>query len=226
LKENIMPDYAATLLAALIGAIIGSIGAVFIEFWLSGRAKDKQSRKLIAQKYLFQLQDATESLWYRIDNLVVFHGEIKDDSYFEFTTLYTLGRVLASERILVFDGVYPLLNELYPELTNTFRNRIDKTLGKIGLKQYDRIALAESLIESENGRFRLSTYLEFRRKFEAEGHKEQIWLEPSRKAIRSLSEENVRKIISEIMYEVAKEISKNINVTSSLSDLEIKRYND
>jgi len=211
-----MPEYMTTLLAALIGALIGSIGAVFAEFWLSGRAKDKQARKQLAQKYLYQLQDAAESLWYRIDNLAVFHREIKDDSYFEFTTLYALGRVLASERILGLDGIYPLLNDMYPGLSDVFRNRIDKTIEKLGLKQYDRIALAEALIESEDGRFRLCNYLEFRGKYELEDAPERKWLEPARSAIQSLSIENVRQDVSELLRKVAKEISKEISVTSSL----------
>jgi len=211
-----MPDYLVTLLGALIGALIGSIGAVFAEFWLSGRARDKQTRKLIAQKYLYQLQDAAESFWYRIDNLAVFHAEMKDHSYFEYTTLYALGRVLASERILGLDGVYPLLNDSYPGLSDVLRNRIDNTLGKLGLKQYDRIALAEALIETDDNRFRLSTLLEFRRKYEVDALQEQKWLEPARLAIRSLSIESVRQVVSELMYEVAKQISKRIGVTSSL----------
>lgn len=215
-----MPDYLATLLGALIGALIGSIGAVFTQFWLSGRAKDKQARKLIAQKYLYQLQDAAEALWFRVDNLAVFHREIKDDSYFEYTTLYALGRVLASERVLGLDGVYPLLNDTYPGLSDVFRNRIDKTLGKIGLKQYDRITLAEALVETQKNGFRLSTFLEFRRKYELKEPQEQKWLEPARIAIRSLSIENVRQVVSELMYKVTMEISKEIKVKSSLPKIQ------
>jgi hypothetical protein len=51
-------------------------------------------------------------------------------------------------------------------------------------------------------------------------------LEPSRIAIRSLSVESIRKVKSELVYEVVKEISKNISVTSSLPDLEIKGHSD
>lgn len=214
-----MPDYMATLLGALIGALIGSIGAVFAEFWLSGRAKDKLARKQLAQKYLYQLQDAAESFWYRIDNLAVFHRELRDDSYFELTTLYVLGRVLACERILGLDGIYPLLNDTYPKLSDVLRNRIDRTMKKLGLMQYDRITLAESLIESEGGQFRLYNYLEFRRKYEAEDTQEWEWLEPARSAIRSLSIEDVRQSVSELLYKVANEISREIGVKTSLPKL-------
>ena len=149
----------------------------------------------------------------------MWHRELRNDGYFELTTLYVLGRVLASERIVGLDGIYPLLNNLYPRLTDVFRNRIDKTLGKLGLKQYDRIALAEALIEIDGSNFGLSTYLEFRRKYEIDEPQERKWLEPARLAIRALSTENVRQIVSELMYEVAKEISKKIRVTSSLPKL-------
>jgi hypothetical protein len=214
-----MPDYLATLLGALIGALIGSIGAVFVQFWLSGQANDKNERKLIAQKYLYQLQDAAESLWYRIENLAVFYGEIKDDSYFEYTTLYALGRVLACEKIFGLDGIYPLLNDSYPGLSDVLRNRIDKTLGRVGLKQYDRIALAETLVVTDEHKIRLATYLEFRRKYEKGETQEKEWLEPARLAIRFLSNESIRQDVSELMYEVAMEISKSIKVRSSLPKL-------
>ena len=211
-----MHQYVAILLAALIGAIIGSIGAVIVEFWLSRRAKEKQSKKQIAQKYLFQMQDATESLWYRLDNLAVFHREIQENSYFESTTLYVIGRVLASERILGIDGVYPLLIDLYPKLINIFRTKIDKTLGKIGLKQYDRISLAESIIEVDNGKFRLSTFLEFKKKYERHEKQDHQLFEPARKAIRSLGDEAIRNSVSDFMKEVAMEISEHIKVPSSI----------
>ena len=214
-----MPDYLVTLLGALIGALIGSIGAVFAEFWLSGRAKDKLARKQLAQKYLYQIQDATESLWYRIDNLAVWHRELRNDGYFELTTLYVLGRVLASERIVGLDGIYPLLNDAYPGLNDVLRNRIDGAMKKLGLMQYDRITLAESLIESEGGRFRLYNYLEFRRNYEADNAPEREWLDPARSAIRSLSNENVRQSVSELLYKVANEISKEIGVNTSLPKL-------
>ena len=216
-----MADYVTTLLAALIGALLGSIGAVFAEFWLSGRAKEKQERKQLAQKYLYQLQDAAESLWHRIDNLGVWHREIKDDSYFELTTLYALGRVLACEKVIGLDGIYAILNDMYPGLSDVLRNRIDKTMKQIGLKEYDRIALAESLIKSEEGHFRLSTYLEFRGKYEMEDAPERKWLEPARIAIRLLSNENVRREVSEILHKVVKEISKKIGVKSSLPKLPV-----
>ena len=208
-----------TLIAALIGALIGSIGAVFIEFWLSGRVKDRQARRLIAQKYLYQLQEASESLWYRIDNLNVFSREIQDKGYFEFTTLYSVGKILACERILSLNGVYPLLIDFYPGLTNIFRIKIYKIIGKIGLNHYDRIALSESLIEAVDGQFRLSTFTEFRQRYEISNQKNSEWLVQARKAIQTLQTESTRKKVSELMTEVAKEISKKIKVKTSLPEI-------
>jgi hypothetical protein len=60
---------AATVLAALIGAVIGSLGAVLVEAHLKRRAEETARRQILVRRYLFQLQDAAESLWFRLYNL-------------------------------------------------------------------------------------------------------------------------------------------------------------
>ena len=209
-----MPDYVATVLAALIGALLGSVGAVFAEFWLSGRSREKQARKQIAQKYLYQLQDATESLWFRIDNLAVFHREMVQDSYFEITTMYAFGRVMACERLLGLDGIYPLLHDTYPGLTEIFRNQLSEAMRKLSIKEYDRIAIAEALLVSENDRLRVGNYLEFSERFsDSAMHK---WLAPLQEAVPVLNLENDRDYIAERLCKVSFEIANRIGVKCSL----------
>jgi gas vesicle protein len=189
-----MPEYVIPLLGALIGAVIGSLGAVVVGHRLTQRAEERRRRETLARKYLFQLQDAVEALWFRLNNLAEQWGRhAMASTYFETTTLYALGRVLAVERIIALEGVYPELVHAYPELGERLRKRdIDQVLGSIlgdrGFQQYDRISLAEALIETQEEQFRPSTYLEFRGRYEAKGSHERQWLEQALRAIQSLGE--------------------------------------
>jgi hypothetical protein len=70
-----MPTYVATLLGALIGAVIGSVGAAIVSHWLTLRREEIRAREYLVQRHLFQLQDATETLWYRLHNLA-FRGAL------------------------------------------------------------------------------------------------------------------------------------------------------
>lgn len=212
-----MPEYMSTLLAALIGAVIGSVGAVFAEYWLTRRTEESQRRQMMSQRYLFQFQDAVEALWYRLNNLTFMGGRfVMPDDYFETTTLYALGRVLANERILALEGVYPQLDSAYPDLGKFLRERrIDRELQSINFHQYDRISLAEAVIEREAERYRTSTYLEFRRRFEAEGSTERKWLAPAREAIQSLDEKSMKALLDSLRA-IAVRIANETGVSSSL----------
>ena len=55
-----MFDFASTIVAALIGSIIGSVGAVLADHWMTGRNEKFHKREMLVQRYLFQLQDALE----------------------------------------------------------------------------------------------------------------------------------------------------------------------
>src|SRR5437764_3214544 len=99
-----MFDFVSTIVAALIGSVIGSVGAVLTDHWLTGRSEKFHRRELLVQRYLFQLQDALETLYYRLHNLAKRSGRsVMSDEYFEKSTLYALGRVLALERIFALE---------------------------------------------------------------------------------------------------------------------------
>ena len=212
-----MLGFTSTLLAALIGALIGSVGAVFADHWLTQRTEEIRRREALAQRYLFQLQDAAEGLWYRLDNLTSAHGRfVMTDEYFETTTLYALGRVLAIERILALEGVYSQLDAAYPDLGNFLReHRIDRSLQGINLHQYDRVSLAEAMIEREGEQFRPSTYLEFRKRYEAEESPEKKWLTPASEAIRSLDNKQMLSLVDSLRT-IAIRIAEKTGVPSSL----------
>jgi hypothetical protein len=209
-----MPTWLASLLAALIGAGAGSIGAVLTSDWRKRKAETSERREALVQRYLFQLQDACETLWYRLDNVSRKGGRlVMDDAYFETTSLYALGRVLAIERLLALEGAYPQLERLYPGLGDfLMEHRIDYELGG-GFYQYDRIALAEAVVERETDRFRASTYLEFRRRYEDSDSREKEWLKPARDAVQLLTDERIEKL-KKRLHAVALRISQDTGTPS------------
>jgi hypothetical protein len=211
-----MPEWLVSLLAALIGAGIGSIGAVIAADWRRRKAETAERREALVQRYLFQLQDSVESLWYRLDNLARRGGRfVMEDQYFETTTLYALGRVLAIERLLDLEGVYPQLERLYPGLGRfLMEHRVGNAVGGVFYK-YDRLALAEAVMEREGERFRASTYLEFRRRYENKDSGEREWLAPACEAIQRLSDERTARLLSDLRT-IAVRISDEANIPSGI----------
>jgi hypothetical protein len=193
----------ATVVAALIGAVIGSLGAV----WLGEHQRREARRRVLVGGYLFQLQDAAESLWRRLDNLKNRGGRaVMSETYFAQTTLYALGRVLAMERIMGLEGIHPELVQLYPTLSTSLkRNRFDATLEGKGFHRYDRLTLAETVIEREDGRFRLRTFVEFRRRYEDESLGERAWLAPAVTAVQGLDDTVLGRLMTGLA-EIAREL--------------------
>ena len=212
-----MPDFVTTIVAALIGSVLGSIGAVFANYWLTGRSERLRRRDILVQRYLFQLQDAIEMLWYRLSNLVYKGGRyVMTDDYFETTTLYALGRVLAIERILALEAVFPQLDSVYPKLGKyLMEHRLDRKLGS-KFYQYDKVSLAEAIIVHEDDGLRASTFLEFRKLYEAKGSLEKQWLMPASNAIQHLQDNQMHALLDSLK-EKAIEIAKRTGIDSSLT---------
>jgi hypothetical protein len=211
-----LSDSLATLIAALIGASVGSLGAVYLSARMKREDETTERREALVQRYLFQLQDSVESLWYRLKNLAHESGRsVMADQYFETTSLYALGRVLALERLLALEGVYPQLVKFYPGLgTFLMEHRVNQALGG-AFYQYDRLALAEAVMEREGDRFRVSTYLEFRRRYESADTGEGTWLAPARDAIQSLGEERAEELLGELRS-IAIRLASETRIASGL----------
>lgn len=219
LKEELfMPDFVATILAALIGSVIGSVGAVLADHWLTERSEQFHRREILVQRYLFQMQDALEMLYFRLENLAFRGGKyVMTDEYFEQTTLYALGRTLALERIFALEAVYPQLDTLYPGLGKLLKDsRIDFKLQHSNFYQYDRVALAEAVIEREGDGFRASTYLEFRKRYEAANSLEKQWLMPASRALQTLSISQMEDLLATVKTK-ALDIAKKTGMDSSLA---------
>lgn len=183
-----------TLAAALIGAMIGSIGAAFFE----KLREDRQDRKILVQRHLFQLQDAIEDLYHRLDNLWRRDGyTVMEEEYFEVTTLYAIGKVLAVERIMSLEGIYPKLDLLNKKFGQSLRRRrgdlqLRDLLNELNFQRYEGRALAESAMEYSASGFRTSTFLEFKRRYyESSGAQKQEWLSLAREKVYKLPEPRV-----------------------------------
>jgi hypothetical protein len=212
-----MPQWLVSLLAALIGAGVGSIGAVIAADWRKRQAELSERREALVQRYLFQLQESIESLWYRLENLARRSGRsVMTDEYFEVTTLYALGSVLALERLLSLEGVYPQLERLYPGLGKFLRDhRVEQAL-RGTFDHYDRLTLAESAMEpNDRDHYRVSTYLEFRRRYERHDSAERKWLAPAREAIDTLDDATAERLL-ERLKAIAVRVAQETHIRSSL----------
>lgn len=217
-----MFDFASTIIAALIGSIIGSVGAVVTNYWLTTRSEKFHRREILVQRYLFQLQDALDMLGHRLKNLAERGGKsVMSDEYFEVTTLYAFGRVLAIERILALDAVYPQLDSIYPGLGKLLQKRqylVGLQLQSEYFYQYDRVALAEAVIIREGDIFRAGTYLEFRKIYEAEDSSVKEWLKSAKAAIQHLSIEQENRLL-----DIVRQKSLLISEKTSISNLMTKK---
>jgi hypothetical protein len=220
-----IPQPVATLVGALIGALIGSIGTAIVTHWLALRQEKKRTREELVQRHLFQLQDAIESLWYRLYNLAFRGGTdaMRDPQYYKFTTLYSLGKLLAVERILALEGIYPQLDAAYEKAQlGTFlrEHRTDLSLRRIGnFQQYDRIFLAEAAIEGERERLRASTFFEFVKRYEATGSPEKTQLDPIWQAVKNDREFWHRMVdLFDNLHALAERIWQNAHLYSRVLD--------
>lgn len=215
-----MFDFASTIIAALIGSILGSVGAVVTNYWLTTRSERFHRREILVQRYLFQLQDALDMLGHRLKNLAKGGGKaVMSDEYFLLTTLYALGRVVAMERIFALEAVYPQLDHIYPRLGKHLQERkyrVDLQLQSEYLYQYDRVALAEAMIVREGDMFRTSTYLEFRKIYEAKDSSMKEWLESAKAAIQKLSIEQENRLLS-VIHQKSLLIAEKTNISNSMA---------
>ena len=159
------PSQLATILAALIGATVGSLGAVVLKDRLTETQRVEQERQALIREHLFGLQEGAEQLWYRVYNAKKQRDRPDRQDYYELTTLYALGRSLASARILAVKGHYPLIIEQCPDLGAFLReDRLGRTLVERRLRYYDRLALAESLMVEDGAVYRVRSFVEFHQK--------------------------------------------------------------
>lgn len=212
-----MSDAVVGLLGALVGGVAAFGGA-----WLQARSAAKlqahqsekeerrrradsaehlkERQRALARRYLFQLDEAVDSLLHRLDNWVRRGGQsyagARDPEYWEATTLYAVARTLGAERILALEGLYLDLDVLWPDSgeglpPRAVEDALRDTVGETFF-QYDRLALSEAVLDRIDDGFRLLIYSEFRQRYEEPG-----WnglLKPARDVLTSLSQDQLKSL--------------------------------
>jgi hypothetical protein len=195
-----MSDAVVGLVGALVGGL-AAVGGAVVQARATERSehqrresaerdareeaecREAESFRALAQRYLFQLEDAVHSLDARVENWKDREGasfaESRAPGYWQITTLYAIGRALAAERILDLEGVYV-------ELESTFGRELERRQVEDAIRRamkhkifyYHRLALAESILERGPDGFRLLTYIEFRRRYAEPEWELDVALEP------------------------------------------------
>lgn len=237
-----MSEALIGLLGALVGGIAALGGALLQARTAERQARDEADRRAkeardeadrrandadrraseafhaLAQRYLFQLQEAVDSLRSRIANWAHYGGreysELKDPGYWEPTTIYAFGRALGAERILALEGVYVELDRLGRGLT-PFRvtRAVQSAMG--GVFFYHLLALAESVLDRGPDGFRLVTYTEFRRRYDDAQSGLQLYMKPATEALSRQTPEQLKKL-EQPLAEVSEQLT---SVTGSRSYL-------
>lgn len=152
----------ATVIAALIGAAFGSLGAVLLQNHLETINRSDQERQALIREHLYGVQEGAEQLWWRVYNATSQEDRPSVQNYYSETTLYALGRMLASARILALKGEYPRVIRECPALGVFLRaDQLGTVLAQREVRYYDRLALAETMMEQDGGSVRVKSFVEF-----------------------------------------------------------------
>jgi len=223
-----MSDAVVGLLGALVGGV-AAVGGAFLQARSAAQRQTQQAKKeeirrraesaeqlkeqqrTLARRYLFQLDEAVDSLLHRLDNWMRHGGQgwagARDPGYWEVTTLYIVARALGAERVLALEGVYLDIDALWPDGSSDLPPRaVEDALGDaVGedFFQYDRLALSEAVLDRAELGYRLLVYSEFRRRYDDAEWKEL--LEPARRALTSLDQDQ-RKSLERSLIAVKKQI--------------------
>jgi hypothetical protein len=204
-----MPNGLVTILAALIGAVIGSGGTQILSDYLLRKRERRQRERDLIRSHLFQLEDAALSLLYRLRNVMYQEGRKQIEgreggkAYYVTSTLYLLGSFLAHKRLLLLHGSYAVLDELYPGEGARLRDRLERIEGCLDPQargeeffRQDRLALAESVMRWDSNGLRICSSLEFRDAYEEQ---KQVLirraLQPAEKFVLESLEKRMKDLI-------------------------------
>jgi hypothetical protein len=185
-------DVLSTVIASLIGAILGSLGGQWLRYRFQVRAEETRTRRDVAQKHLIQLQDAMESLYFRLSNLATnADRQLLQYAYYTQSSLYALANFLAHKRRLMLDGAYALLDVHGPSFPHELEVALESVETELGREwtaggsffRYQRQAAGESLLIWNDG-WRVANYAEFSDRLE-KGE-----LDSSLKGVRDLLNEH------------------------------------
>lgn len=156
-----MSNELRTLVFAGLGTFIGAL----IQYYFQRRSVAQQERREIIEVHLLQLQNAAESLYYRLNNRLDWDGQsVMDDDYFRATSVYILARVLAQESLLISQGIYAKLSydERFKRQLKSNLHTINRCMDDQSFLYYHRVQLAEMLVDETQ----LITYTDFLSRWE------------------------------------------------------------
>ena len=220
----------STIGAALIGAIIGSLGSTFLGHYLTRKSEKRQISEKIVKRYLIQFQDYVESLWFRLANLRHDEGTlVMTEGYLIYTTIYSLAVVLAYKRIMLLEGLFAEIEHLgidLPEFKEKLNN-LDSILNKMSQKynevfqRYHRLGLAELVIEKREDHLTVQTYLDFQEQAMKEQKSPSFTMQHATAFIQRLTkdietQEDLPKLMDDLK-EISNMLSNITKVKSSIS---------
>lgn len=136
-------------LRALIFAGLGTFMGALIQYYFQRRSVAQQERREIIEVYLLQLQNAVESLYYRLNNLLDWGGKtFMADDYYRTTSTYIFARILAQENLLITQGIYAKLSydERFKRSLKFHLHSLNRGLDNQNFLYYHRVQLAEMLV--------------------------------------------------------------------------------
>jgi hypothetical protein len=162
-------ELAIISLWALIAAAGGAVVAQIIQIYFTRRNERRQRRAELAAGPLWQVQDATESLWHRLENLKDRRGfQRMDNDYYFQSTAFLIAQFLASKRLLGKNGIYSQLegrtqgDALRKSLETSHRQLFRLNNMKSDILRNDQTLLADLALEREAGGWYLVPFSEFR----------------------------------------------------------------
>jgi hypothetical protein len=197
-----MPGDVFTVIAALLGGAAGAIGGQVIGHLLERKRTAAVNRSQLVGGYLWQMQDASESLWRRLQNLAEQPGPtVIRDTYYEESTLYAIARFLAQKQRLGADGVYALVSGPRGPAGDRLRRSLESVERELGrdagggnaFYRYNRLALAETAMRHTEGGTALAGYQDFVAKVKEDVNAE--FVAPAREFVRNLDEPTLRKLM-------------------------------
>ena len=222
------------LIGALIGAASGSLVGIFATEWFRRRSEKELFRRNIIDKYLIQLQYAVQDLLYRLHNIKDKEGSYYmmlitgSEEYYNISTLYVLGAVLAYHRILLFGGIYSQIEILFPSFGIKLSDQLDKfgndlddlkillpDTGKVVyFFRYNRIALGDAVTEETNERYYIRSFLKFKREYENDNILKSILI-PAYNFVQALPNSDQLSQLIDNLKNILTELETKTGVTSS-----------
>jgi hypothetical protein len=212
------------ILGAFIGAVIGSLGTVLLENWLRYRRELYERENQLVERYLLQLQNSLESLYYRFTNISKLGGrKLMSEQYYNISTLYAIACVLAFKQILLLDGAYSKLLRFKGIKNDLRRNlqEIDWMLDDSVFLHYHRLALAESVIEKDKEHSRISTYIDFSRRYQEDAILRQA-INPAEEFVKRIDSARVDQVLRHLQSLIL-QIEKLTNLPSAIHISEARR---